>query len=77
LDIIKKCFRDALVFKETGKKEMLINQDKSPVIASMAGRLSGEQILRNIFLVEKAVETIEQNVNKTLTLETMAFKLNL
>jgi DNA polymerase-3 subunit delta' len=77
LGIIKNFFRDALVFKETGKREMLINQDKSPDIVSMAARLSGEQILRNIFLVEKAGETIEQNVNKTLTLETMAFKLNL
>jgi DNA polymerase-3 subunit delta' len=77
LDIIKNCFRDALVFKETGKKEMLINQDKSSVIASLAARLSGEQILHNISLVERAWETIEQNVNKTLTLETMAFKLNL
>ena len=27
-------------------------------------------------LVERARETIDQNVNKSLTLETMAFKLN-
>ncbi len=76
LDIISSCFRDALVFKETGKGEMLINADKSSFIQILAEKLSGEQILRNISLLAAAWETIELNVNKTLTLETMAFKLN-
>ena len=76
-NILKTCFRDALVYKETNNDQMLINQDNSSFIASLALRLSGEQILRNIALVEKAAETIEQNVNKSLTLETMAFKLQL
>jgi DNA polymerase-3 subunit delta' len=75
--ILKTCFRDALVYKETNNEQMLINQDNSSLIASLASRLSGEQILRNITLVEKAAETMEQNVNKSLTLETMAFKLQL
>ncbi|MGV8057080.1 MAG: DNA polymerase III subunit delta' [Smithellaceae bacterium] len=76
LDIISSCFRDALIFKETGKNEMLINSDKFPFIEGLAQKLSGEQILQNIFSIEKAWKTIEQNVNKTLTLETMAFRLN-
>lgn len=77
LDIINSCFRDALIFKETRRKEMLINRDKTSFIDALSQKLSGEQILRNIFLIEKSWETIEQNVNKTLTLETMAFKLNI
>lgn len=76
LDIISSCFRDALIFKETRRNEMLINADKSSFINVLAGNLSGSQILQNISLISKAWETIEQNVNKTLTLETMAFKLN-
>jgi DNA polymerase-3 subunit delta' len=76
LDILNSCFRDALIFKETGKQEMLINNDNSTFIAALAARLSGEQILQNISLVQRARETMELNVNKTLTLETMAFKLN-
>jgi DNA polymerase III subunit delta' len=76
LDIIKSCFRDALIFKETRKREMLINADKSSFINILAGNLSGEQLLQNIFLVARAGETIELNANKTLTLETMAFKLH-
>jgi len=76
LNILKTFFRDALVFKETKKNEMLINQDNSSFISTQAARLSGGQILQNIALVERAGETIDQNVNKSLTLETMAFKLN-
>jgi DNA polymerase-3 subunit delta' len=76
LNILNTFFRDALVFKETQKIDMLINQDSSSFISTQAARLSGEQILQNIALVERAGETIEQNVNKSLTLETMAFKLN-
>jgi DNA polymerase-3 subunit delta' len=76
-NILITCFRDALVYKETKNDQMLINQDNSSFIASLASRLSGEQILQNIALVEKAGKTIEQNVNKSLTLETMAFKLHL
>ncbi|MCX5850166.1 MAG: DNA polymerase III subunit delta' [Deltaproteobacteria bacterium] len=76
LNILNAFFRDVLVFKETQKEEMLINQDNSSFISNHAARLSGEQILQNIALVEKAEKIMEQNVNKSLTLETMAFKLN-
>jgi len=76
LNILNTFFRDALVFKEVRQNEMLINQDNSSFIADFAARLSGEQILQNIAQVEKAGEILEQNVNKSLTLETMAFKLN-
>ena len=76
-NILQTCFRDALVYKETNNEQMLVNQDNSSLIASLASRLSGEQILQNIALLEKAWGTMEQNVNKSLTLETMAFKLHL
>ena len=76
-NILQTCFRDALVYKETQNDQILINQDETLFIASLAARLTGRQILQNIALMEKAYETIEQNVNKTLTLETMAFKLQL
>jgi len=76
LNILSTFFRDTLIFKEVKRKEMLINQDNSSFIASCAERLSGEQILQNIAQLEKAGEILDQNVNKSLTLETMAFKLN-
>ncbi|MFA5321289.1 MAG: DNA polymerase III subunit delta' [Smithella sp.] len=76
LSILNTFFRDVLVFREVGKKEMLINQDNCSFVEACAARLSGEQILQNIAQIEKAGDIIEQNVNKSLTLETMAFKLN-
>ncbi len=76
LNVLNTFFRDALVFKEVRQNEMLINQDNSSYIEAFATRLSGEQILQNIAQVEKAGQILEQNVNKSLTLETMAFKLN-
>jgi DNA polymerase III subunit delta' len=76
LNIMNTFFRDVLVFKEVGKNEMLINQDNAPFVSTCAARLSGEQILHNIKQIENAGDIIDQNVNKSLTLETMAFKLN-
>jgi len=76
LNILNTFFRDVLIYKEIRKNDMLINRDKTSFVSTCADRLSGEQILQNIALVERAGETIEQNVNKSLTLETMAFKLN-
>jgi DNA polymerase III subunit delta' len=77
LKILNTYFRDALVYKETANAKMIINADDLPSIVSMAGRLQGGQILQNIALVEKSHETIEMNVNKSLTLEAMAFRLHL
>lgn len=77
LKILNSYFRDALVYKETRQDSMIINADDLPAIAAMAGRLKGSQLLQNIALVEKSNETIEMNVNKSLTLEAMAFKLQL
>lgn len=76
LEIIGSYFYDALVYKETGRKQMLINQDKMSFIDAAARRLSGGQLLGNIDLLERAAQNIERNSNKLLTLETMAFKLN-
>jgi DNA polymerase III subunit delta' len=77
LKILNTYFRDALVYKETALASMMINADDLPAVKSLAYRLEGEQILQNIALVEKSNETIEMNVNKSLTLEAMAFKLHL
>jgi len=77
LKILNTYFRDALVYKETAQASLIINADDLPVVSRLAERLNGGQILQNIALVEKSNETIEMNVNKSLTLEAMAFKLHL
>jgi len=75
LDILRAFYRDALVYKETVKMERLINQDHVDIIKSIADRLSGHDILNNIKTVDWASDAIDQNVNKTLTLEAMTFKI--
>jgi DNA polymerase-3 subunit delta' len=77
LHILKTFFRDAIAYKETASDAMVINADQLPLVAALAARLSGQQLLSNIALAEKSSETIEMNVNKSLTLEAMAFKLHL
>ena len=77
LKIVNTYFRDALVYKETANPSMIINAHDLPCVASLAQRLTGEQILANIALVERSAQMIDMNVNKSLTLETMAFKLSI
>jgi len=75
LRILQICFRDAMVFRETGEAERLIFHDRSDLIGKVSERLSGRDLLRNITRVEAAIDAIDLNANKTLTLETMVIKL--
>ena len=77
LEMLKSIFRDALVYKETGSVQMVANSDCLGLIASLAGRLGGDDMLQNIARVDRSMETLEMNVNKSLTLEAMAFKLHI
>ncbi len=77
LDILRSCFRDAIVCKETSDNAMLFNHDRIPAIRSFAAGLSGADLLQNIRTVNRAARAIDQNANKPLTLEAMMFKLAL
>jgi len=75
LAILMNCYRDALIYKETGEVGSLINGDRLDVIEGMIESMSGTQILGCIRTVEGAAHAIERNANKALTLELMMFKL--
>jgi DNA polymerase-3 subunit delta' len=75
LEILRTCYRDAIVFRETRDAGRLVFQDRTALIRAVAGRLSGRALLSNLAAVEAAMGAIDQNVNKTLTLETMAINL--
>lgn len=75
LEIMRTVFRDALVYKETADSGALFNQDRLPLIQSFAERLSGRNLLHHIIAVDRAARAIDQNANKSLTLEAMMFKL--
>lgn len=75
LDILKGCFRDTLVYKETGRAHYLMNQDRVREIQSFARAHSAADLLKNIRIVDQAYAAIDQNANRSLTLETMMFRL--
>lgn len=75
LNILQACLRDALVYKETGVPDYLMNRDKAEEIRLFAGARSRLKLLDDMRAVERAHRAIEQNANKSLTLETMMFRL--
>jgi DNA polymerase-3 subunit delta' len=75
LRILRACYRDALVLRETGEPQRLIFRDQTILVQALADRLPGRSLLDNLTIVEAAMSAIGQNANKTLTLETMAIKL--
>jgi DNA polymerase-3 subunit delta' len=75
LEIINNAYRDSLVFKETHEEKMLIFKDYRDAIEAIANRLSGREILQNITVINKTIDAISKNTNKTLTLESMLVKL--
>jgi DNA polymerase-3 subunit delta' len=75
LRILRNGYRDGLVLRETGAKERLMFRDRAGVIETVAGRLSGRDLLRNIAAVDAAMSAVAQNANKSLTLEAMLIKL--
>jgi len=76
LSILITGYRDALVYKETGETDRVINRDYIDIIKSVAEGLSGREILNSIKAVDQAFHAMNQNANKQLTLESMMFKLN-
>jgi DNA polymerase-3 subunit delta' len=75
LGILMTGYRDALVYKETGDRESLINQDYIDIIKSVAESYTGDAIVSCIRAVDRAFHTLNQNANKQLTLEVMMFTL--
>ncbi|MCK9273758.1 MAG: DNA polymerase III subunit delta' [Syntrophales bacterium] len=76
LVLLREWFRDSLLLKETGRKDLLIHPDLFTAAESLSGRLEVEYILKGIEAVTLAISAIERNANKQLTLESMIFKLS-
>jgi DNA polymerase-3 subunit delta' len=75
LAILRTCYRDAMVYREAGAAGALINQDQEEMIKVLSDRLPLTDIISNIKAIDRAFSAIEQNADKTLTLEVMMFKL--
>ena len=75
LVILRTCYRDAMVYRETGAAGALINQDQEDMIKALSDRLPLTDMISNIRVIDRALRAVEQNADKTLTLEVMMFKL--
>jgi DNA polymerase-3 subunit delta' len=75
LEIVKTWFRDIMVFGETGDDRQVFNRDRMEMIRKAAGRISKQELLNSIRIINEAVRALEQNANRQLLLEMMMFRL--
>jgi len=75
LEVMKTYFRDILVFNETGDERQVFNRDRIEVIRRAAGRMSKQELLNSMKIINAAVKALEQNANRQLLLEMMMFRL--
>lgn len=77
LEVLKTCFRDAVLYREMGRGDALINFDREDTIRAMVKRTKAADMINNLRIVDRLTRALEQNANKTLTLEAALFKLAL
>lgn len=75
LDIFREWCRDILIYRELHDVERLMHRDIAEVTERCAEQMTGTDILDNIQIIRKAQRGVEQNVNRQLMLESMAFRL--
>jgi DNA polymerase-3 subunit delta' len=75
LRILQGCYRDALLWRETGERQRLAFPDRGDLIERIAARLDGPSLLANLALIDAAASAVDLNANKSLTLENMVIKL--
>jgi DNA polymerase-3 subunit delta' len=66
--------RDVMVYKETGKEELIINLDKTDKIKDMASMFSFNRLNDIIEIVNETRQKLERNVNPSLTFDSMLLK---
>lgn len=75
LGILRMCYRDVLFFRETGGKKGLINRDRMDIVKPLAEKMSVEDVLNNIKIIDGTSQAIELYADKTLALEVMMLSL--
>lgn len=77
--VVIDCFtvyiRDSLVYKETGKEDLIINNDRLEDIKKLAMQFSMNRLNKIFDILSFAKSNIESNVSVELTYGTMLFKI--
>ena len=74
LDIMLYWFRDLLIYKEVGRTSLIINKDKLEILSKQS-YIDFNKINVIIEKIEKTRVNINNNVNFTLSIETMLLKI--
>lgn len=75
LAIFLSYIRDMIIYKETLKEDMIMNFDKADDIEEMSEIFSLNKMYKFIELIDKSAELIGNNVNVSLVLYTMLYKM--
>ncbi|WP_392486839.1 DNA polymerase III subunit delta' [Haloimpatiens sp. FM7315] len=67
--------RDAMVYKETSDRDLIINKDKIKQIQELANIFSYKKLNDIINIIEDAMRSLRKNVNTSLVFQMMLLKL--
>lgn len=67
--------RDAMIFKETGNRELIINKDKIKNVQELANVFSYIKLNDIIDIIGSAIDGLRKNVNSSLIFQMMLLKL--
>jgi len=76
LTIMVSWFRDIIFSKETGRDDLLANQDRILEIKEHVDLVTGADVYRCLQIIEETKQLARFNVNMQLALETMLFKIH-
>jgi DNA polymerase-3 subunit delta' len=74
LEMLRVCLRDLLVWKETGRRDLLLYGDRVEVLAPLSASLPGRELLARMDEVDRTRRAVEQNANRPLALEAMLIR---
>lgn len=74
LTVFLSYIRDALVYKETGKEELIINIDKLSGVKQISDIFSFKRLTGMVDIINYTAENLERNVNTALTFDAMLLK---
>lgn len=75
LEILMGWYRDLLIYKDTQKKEYIMNIDEMDEILYQCNKLTLEHIKEMIYIIDRTKNNFRSNVNYQLNLEVMLLEL--
>lgn len=75
LDLLLLWLRDALVYAETGREELVVSQDHLPFVTQFGRRMGPRRLVSMVHVAGRARSGLDKNANVRLLLDVMLLKL--